>query len=251
MKAILLCAGYATRLYPLTKDKPKALLPVRGKPILTSILEQVERVPAVDGVYCVSNHKFVDRFREWADGISRNQAKSNRTPVVVLDDGTTEAGRRLGAIGDINFCIEKESIDDELLIVAGDNFFTFDLLEYYDFYRRKGGDCVCAKELPDVSLLRQMGVAVTDGGDRIIRLVEKPDEPESNLAVYATYFYTRGTARLIGRYLAEGNKPDAPGYFIQWLYREKPVYVWRMNGECLDVGTVASYENALRRFGDG
>lgn len=243
MKAIILAAGYATRLYPLTKDKPKALLPVNGKPIIDYIVEQLMEVDAVDEVIVVSNHKFAASFHQWA--VERAFLPK---PMTVLDDGTTTEENRRGAIGDIQFAITTREIDDELLVIAGDNLFTFRLADYHSFYKAAGCDCVVAKELDDIKLLRQFAVAKLDEKGKILELVEKPENPRSNVAVYATYMYTRDTARLIGEYLAQGNKPDAPGYFVQWLYKRKDVYAYRIDGECIDIGTLKSYEEAQLRF---
>ena len=242
MKAIILVAGYATRLYPLTKDKPKALLPINGKPILDYIMEEVNTIDAIDEVYVVSNHKFYDHFSQWAAGYR------GKKPVIVIDDGTTTEENRRGGIGDIQYAIEQQSIDDDVAVIAGDNFFTFKLKEYYDFYRAKGMDCVCAKRLDDVEQLRQFAVATADEAGRIQELVEKPQEPQSNLAVFATYFYTSDTVRLFKQYLMEGNKPDAPGYFVQWLYTRKPVFIYEMNGDCFDIGTIKNYEEVQKMF---
>lgn len=242
MKAIVLAAGYATRLYPLTKEKPKALLEIGGEPILTRITRQILALGAVSDIFVISNHKFIDHFNAWAEKITF-EANIN-----VLDDGTDSEETRRGAIGDLDFCIDEKAIDDELLVIAGDNYFTFDLCDFYAFYRDKAADCVCAKQLFDVGLLRQMGVAEVDSNQRVIGLSEKPEQPRSDLAVYASYFYTRETVKLFKTYIREGNKPDAPGYFTQWLHSRKPLFAWLMDGDCYDIGTVESYNEAAERF---
>jgi glucose-1-phosphate thymidylyltransferase len=241
MKAVILAAGYATRLYPLTKDAPKPLLPIKGRPMIDYIIDEINTIGAVSEIFVVSNHRFANSFERWA-----KTAPSN-IPLVIIDDGTETEQTRLGAIGDINFTLEAAGIDDELLIIAGDSFFTFRLSEYYAFFRQKQADCVAAKEFNDRERLKQFAVALTDGGGRIISLIEKPEEPPSNLAVYAAYFYTRETAGLFKNYLAEGNKPDAPGYFVQWLYRRKPVYAYIMNGDLFDIGTPEAYREINER----
>ena len=242
MKAIFLAAGYATRLYPLTKDRPKALLPVNGRPILDYILDQVNRIPDIDGIFVVSNHIFYENFAKWAE--------TAETPkkIAVLDDGTTSDKNKLGAIGDIQFAIERGRIDDEILIICGDTLFTFDLKKYFDYYREKEKDCVCCKTVDDPEDIKRYAVALTDENMRIIDLEEKPQSPKSNLAVFATYFLTQDTTRLFAKYLAEGNKPDAPGYFPQWLYKIKDVYAYEMDGVCLDIGTHAAYAEAGEIF---
>ncbi len=242
MKAILLAAGYATRLYPLTKDRPKALLPVNGKAIADYIVQQICTIPTVDEIFVVSNHKFAAHFEEWA------QNSAYPVPLRVLDDGTTSEENRLGAIGDIQFTIEQANINNELLVIAGDNLFTFQLVNFYNFYKNVGKDCVVAKRIEDVAQLRQFAVAQLDQDGKVLNLVEKPENPASDTAVFASYLYTKETVPLFKTYLEEGNKPDAPGYFVQWLYARKDVYAHIMDGDCYDVGTMAAYEEVQRLF---
>lgn len=242
MKAIILVAGYATRLYPLTLNKPKALLEVNGKPIIDYIVEQINTIDVVNEIYVVSNHKFADQFEQWAENHFSAQ------PICVLDDGTQTEQTRRGAIGDILFTIKQKNIMEDMLVVAGDNFFTYSLKDYYNFYRKMKHDCVCVKEFYDVELLKQFGVATLDKTGKIIDLEEKPQNPKSNTAVYATYFYTAQTVPMFEQYLKEGNKPDAPGYFIEWLFRKKDVYAYKFEGECYDIGTPKSYESICKMY---
>lgn len=240
MKAIILAAGYATRLYPLTRNKPKALLPIGGKPIIDYIVEQMDTLEALDEIYVVTNSRFAGQFREWAE-----QA-GYRTPLCILDDGTTSDENRRGAIGDISFVINEKKIDDELLVIAGDNFFTYSLKEYAAFFHQKKCDCVCVKEWADETELSQFGVALLDTDGRVLDIEEKPEKPKSNMAVFAAYFYRQDTVPLFAKYLAEGNKPDAPGNFPAWLYKRKAVYAYAFEGECYDIGTPESYREVQR-----
>lgn len=240
MKAIILVAGYATRLYPLTIDKPKALLPVQGKPIINYIIEQIDTVPMIDGIYVVSNHKFADQFNEWADGMKSNGA------IKVIDDGTTDEDNRRGAIGDIFFTLERENVAEDICVIAGDNLFTFPLLNYYRFFEGRKADCVCVKTLSETNMLKQFAVAVLDQDGKILHLEEKPQNPQSNIAVYASYFYQKETLPLFRQYLEEGNNPDQPGHFPQWLYTRKDVYAYLMEGECYDIGTPEMYEDVQK-----
>lgn len=237
MKALILAAGYATRLYPLTINNPKPLLPINGRPIIDYIVDEINTIDVIDKIYVISNHKFAGHFEQWAETV-----KSERE-VVILDDMTSTEETKLGAVGDIQFVIESEKIDDELMIAAGDNYFTFKLKEYYDFYRSISRDCVCAKRLDDVEMLKSFAVASVNDAGKIMELVEKPQQPKSDLAVYATYIYKRDTVPMFKQYLEEGNKPDAPGYFVQWLYKRKDVYAYIMNGDCYDIGTPKAYED--------
>jgi len=241
VKGIILAAGYATRLYPLTLDRPKALLEIAGKPIINHIVEQMVRIDAISEIIVVTNHKFAEHFMSWQKGLDYAR------PVKILDDMTASEETRLGAIGDIQFAIETESIDEDVLIIAGDNFFTFDLRDFEAYYRSTGKDCVIAKEVADIEQLKSFAVAKLDGDGRIHNLVEKPSQPESSTAIFAAYIYTRETVALFARYLDEGNKPDAPGYFVQWLYKIAEVYAYRINGEIYDIGTKQSldYVNEL------
>lgn len=244
MKAIILVAGYATRLYPLTLNMPKALLAINKKPIIDYIVDGINTIPAVDEIFVVSNHKFADQFENWA-----KNAKSN-VPIKVIDDGTTTEENRRGAIGDIQFVIEQESIDEEIVVIAGDNFFTYDLIDYYNYYREVDKDCVIVKENDDIEELKSFGVAQADEDGKVISLDEKPPEPKSNLAVYATYMYKKDTIPLFEEYLKSGNKPDAPGYFASWLCTKKDLYVYRMQGDCHDIGTPQAYEDVQKLFED-
>jgi glucose-1-phosphate thymidylyltransferase len=242
MKALIMAAGYATRLYPLTLDRPKALLPIAGKPIIGYILDEINTIPDIDKVYVVTNSKFYKHFCDWANGLSSGK------PVEIIDDGTSTEETRLGGVGDIKFVIDRYAIDDDLMIIAGDNFFTYRLADYFAEYEKNPCDYVVAKEIDDVRQLRQFAVAELDADNRILNLIEKPSEPPSNIAVFATYTYRRDTLPLFERYFREGNNPDAPGYFVQWLHKIKPVYAWRMNGDCYDIGTQKAYDDIRAAF---
>lgn len=242
MKVIILVAGYATRLYPLTLNKPKALLPINEKPIIDYIVDEINTLKDADKIYVVSNHKFADDFYNWAEN------KDNPIEIKVLDDGTTNEENRKGAIGDIYYAIEKEKIDDDLMVIAGDNFFTYKLAEYYDFFKSINKDCICVKKFEDMEMIKQLGVALLDENNKVLDLEEKPEKPKSNMAVFATYIYLKETIPLFKKYLEDGNKPDAPGYFTSWLYKIKDLYAYKMNGDCFDIGTPKAYEDIQKMF---
>ena len=243
MKAIILAAGYATRLHPLTLNKSKALLSIGGKPIIGHIVDSLEKIEEIDKIYVISNSRFYGDFVQWKNDNSLEM-------VEVLDDGTDSDDNKLGAIGDIDFVIRNAGIDDDLFIIAGDSFFTFELSEFHKYYKEIHRDCVCAKKLDDLDLLRRFAVAEVDSYNRITNLVEKPPEPQSDLGVYASYIYTKETVKLFEGYLADGNKADAPGFFLQWLYDKKDVYIYKINGEIFDIGTPESYREAQEHFGE-
>ena len=175
MKCILLCAGYATRLFPLTENFPKALLEVGGRPLIDYILDEVNSLEEVDQIYLVTNKKYTPHFEEWAKN------KNNVKPITVFNDNTTTNENRLGAIGDIEFVIEKAKIDDDLLIIAGDNLFTFKLRDFVDFQKTKGTSAICVRE-EDNETLKRLGVVETDSDMKVVGFEEKPAEPKGKFA---------------------------------------------------------------------
>ncbi len=237
MIGIVLAAGYATRLYPLTKDRPKPLLPVSGKPIIDYIVDEMDTLPDLDTIIVVTNHRFAEHFEDWAATRKLTGGKK----LVVLDDQTTDDANKLGAIGDIQLCIEHFGIDDDLLVIAGDNLFTYYLKDAYNYFLKYNEDTVLAREMEEGEDLTRYAIAELDDNNRVLNLVEKPKQPKTNIAVFATYFYKQETVPMFAQYLAEGNSPDAPGNFPAWLYPRKPVRVYLFDGDCIDIGTPESY----------
>ena len=242
MKALILAAGYATRLYPLTKDKPKSLLEVGGKTILEHILIKIAKVATVDQVYIVTNHRFFEKFQTWVANYRFSK------PITVLDDGTTDNENRLGAIADLQFAIGRERLDDDLLVLAGDNLFDFELSDLVAFFEQKRSDMITTYELGDLGQLRRTGVIEVNADYQVISFEEKPETPKSNLAVPPFYIYCRETLPLIREYLREGQNSDAPGNFIPWLLQKRPVYAYKFHGRRYDIGTVESYREVCRIF---
>jgi glucose-1-phosphate thymidylyltransferase len=232
VRAVILAAGYATRLYPLTQTIAKPLLPVGGRPMLDHVLDRIAEVDEVDGVHVVTNRKFADSFLAWADG------HEGRLPIHVHDDGTTSEDDRLGAIGDVQFVIDDAGLHDtDLLVVAGDNLFDFSLADLVEFWHGEGeASAIGLYDVGDLELVKQYGVVELDDDGRMVSMVEKPPDPRSTLAATATYLYHRAHVPLVRRYLDEGNSPDQPGRFIVWLHTRAPVYGYRFTGEWLDVG---------------
>jgi glucose-1-phosphate thymidylyltransferase len=241
VKAVILAAGYATRLYPLTLDRPKALLPVGGKPMLDRLMEQLERVEGLDEVHVVTNSKFADAFREWAAGRSG-------LPLRILDDGTVDDESRLGAIGDLDLTIREAELDDDLLVLAGDNLFSESIAPFPVFALAKGGPALGVYDVGDLDTIRRYSVIELDGDDRVTRLEEKPERPRSTLAGIALYFYPRSALRFVREYLEDGNNPDQPGRLVQWLYPRTPVYGWRVPGRWFDVGSKETLAEADQAF---
>lgn len=240
MKAIILAAGYATRLQPLTDSWAKELLPVGGKPIIDWILDAVTEAGIVDEVHVVTNARKASWFEEWAAG----------REVIVHDDGTTSNDDRLGAIGDMQFVIDRAGLDDDLLVIAGDNLFDYRIAELVDFWRSKGGDAsaVAVRDVGSLELAAQYGIVTLGDDDRVVEFVEKPAAPESTLAATATYVFSRAHARLIRSYLADGNPGDQPGRYVAWLHGREPVYGWVFDTTWYDIGDHAQLLEADNRL---
>jgi len=235
MKALILAAGYATRLRPLTDTIPKQLLPVGGRPMVDWILDRIVETSA-DEVHLVTNARFAADFERWAED----------KDVHVHNDGTMSNEDRLGAIGDIHFV----GLDDDLLAVAGDNLFDCSLADYEAYWRAKGGSCVAVHDVGDPELAKKYGIVDVDADDRVTSFVEKPDDPPTTLCATATYLYKRDDAARVATYLDEGNPPDQPGNFVAWLHTRVPVYAYLFPGEWYDIGDARQLleaDNRMRR----
>jgi glucose-1-phosphate thymidylyltransferase len=231
VKALILAAGYATRLRPLTDDFPKGLLPVGRRPIVDWIVDNIRRA-GVDDIRLVTNARFAPLFEEWSKGVT------------IIDDGTTTNETRLGAIGDIQFA----GLDDDALIIAGDNLFDYELADLVEFWQSRDGSAVAVHDVGSKELAKRYGVIDVDADGRIVDFAEKPEEPASTLVATATYLYTRGHLALVDTYLAEGNPPDQPGHFVAWLHRREPVYAYRFGGGWYDVGDLGQLREADNRL---
>lgn len=245
MQCILLAAGYATRLYPLTENMPKALLKLGEKTILEMVTDKIDEVDDVETIYIVSNEKFYNSFVEWS------KSYKGTKKVKVINDHTTNNDNRLGAIGDLKYVIDKEKIDDEILVMASDNIFDFSLCDFEKMYRRTNSDMICAHVIENKDDLHSMGVVELDGDGKVISFEEKPQEPKSDLGVPPFYLYKRDTVKLIDKYLDEGNNPDAPGHFVPWLIGHRDVYAYVFEGVRIDIGTPESYYDACEKYKNG
>jgi glucose-1-phosphate thymidylyltransferase len=242
LKAVILAAGYATRLRPLTDNLPKHLLPVGGRPMLDWVLDSIRELEEVDAVHLVTNSRFAPDFAEWATA----------NGVTVHDDGTTSNDDRLGAVGDLHLVIENAAIDDELLVLAGDNLFDFSLADYATWWHGKPqpASAVPLHDVGDLELATHYGIAETDADDRIVGFVEKPSQPASTLASTLIYLLAPAHVGLIGNYLDEGLSPDNAGSFLGWLAAREPVYGYRFAGHWYDIGDLGQLleaDNRLRR----
>ncbi len=247
MNAIILAAGYATRLYPLTLTLPKALLPIGNKPIIEFILDEMATLSNLSKVVIVSNHKFISNFEVWLTAIEERQQYPN-LEIILLDDDSINEDDRLGAIGDIQFAIAEAKLNEDLLVAAGDNFFTFPLIDYVNYFHIHRKDTICAKHIKEKSILQQMGVAIVDEESRLITMEEKPTNPSSDIGVYALYLYKKDTLSLFREYLDAGNNPDAPGNFPVWLVKRKEVRVYIFQGDCIDIGTPEVYAEVSAQY---
>ena len=231
MKCIILAAGYATRLYPLTENFPKPLLEVGGKPILDWLIDDMNQTGLIDEYIVISNHKFASIFEQWSQG-----------RYTILDDGTSSNETRLGAVMDIQFAIEQCQLDDDLLVMAGDNLLDFSLSGFIRYAREKEATCVMRYYEADEAKLHKTGVAEIDDDGRILLMEEKPANPKSHWCIPAFYYYPRVDSQLIKKGIESGCGVDAPGSFIVWLSRQTSVYTWEMPGRRYDIGTLESYE---------
>lgn len=238
MTCIILAAGYATRMYPLTLNFPKPLLEVGGKKIIDWLLDDIQSA-GVERTIVISNHKFFNQFKEWAD------TKNN---VTVLDDGSTDNDNRLGAVKDIDFAIDKEKINDDLIILAGDNVLDFSFKGFIDYAKEKNTTCIMRHEQKDISKLRKTGVIIIDNDDKVTSMEEKPEMPKSNWAVPPFYYYTKEDAKLIKEGINDGCSTDAPGSFISWLVKKRPVHAYLMKGNRYDVGAIEGYEKIKTEY---
>lgn len=240
MKCLVLAAGYATRLYPLTENFPKPLLKVGDKTILDWLLEDISSAGAVDGYVVISNHKFAPHFEAWAKG--------HALPITVVDDGTSTNETRLGAVCDIQFAIEQLGLDDDLLIIAGDNVLDFSLTAFLRYAHEKQTSCVMRYYEADEKRLKKSGVAELGDGDRLLSLVEKPEEPKSHWCTPPFYFYKKEDAARIKEAIADGCGTDAPGSLVAWMCRRSPMHSMEMPGRRYDIGNLESYEQVQRDY---
>jgi len=244
MKVLLLAAGYATRLYPLTLDTPKPLLPVAGKTVMGYIFDLIEPLKEVNEVFIVTNEKFFHNFKDW-----KKTFKSSKK-ITIVDDGTTSNETRLGATGDIEFVIEKKTIKDDLLVLAGDNLFKADLSIFTKFCASKRPSITIGLyDIKDLILAKKYGIVSVDKNNKVIDFKEKPANPPSTLAAMCLYFFPKERLDVMKSYLGMDNAKDAPGYFLEWLYKREPMfgYIFK-DKKWFDIGDKKSLEEADKEF---
>ncbi len=240
MKCLILAAGYATRLYPLTENFPKPLLKVGEKTILDWLIDDIDEAGIIDEYIVISNHKYAHHFDEWA--------KTKKQSVKIVDDGTSSNETRLGAVKDIQFAIDTLKIDDDMLVIAGDNVLDFSLTEFIRYAQQKKSSCIMRYYEPEYNKLLKCGVVTIDKDDRIIAMTEKSPTPATNWCCPPFYYYTKDDARLVSVGIEKGCATDAPGSFIAWLCNETSVYAMEMPGKRYDIGNLESYEKVQKEY---
>ena len=240
MRCLILAAGYATRLYPLTENFPKPLLTVGEKTILDWLVDDIDGIGLADEYVVISNHKYAHHFENWA--------KTKKQKITVVDDGTSTNETRLGAVKDILFAIKKLNIDDDMLVIAGDNVLDFSLTRFISYAKSKDASCVMRYFESERSKLLKCGVVTVDSDDLVTNMTEKSPEPATNWCCPPFYYYSREDAKLISSAIEDGCGVDAPGSFIAWLCKNSKVYAMEMPGKRYDIGNLESYEKVKAEY---
>lgn len=240
MKCLILAAGYATRLYPLTENFPKPLLTVGKKTILDWLIDDIDASGLVDEYVVISNHKFAHHFDAWASGKTQK--------ITVVDDGTSTNETRLGAVRDIQFAIETLGLDDDMLVIAGDNVLDFSLTKFISYAKEKNSSCIMRYYEPDEKKLLKCGVVTVDENGKILNMTEKSPTPATHWCTPPFYYYTREDARRVPDGIAAGCGVDAPGSYIAWLCKQTPVHAMEMPGKRYDIGNLESYEKVQKEY---
>ncbi|HLC50081.1 MAG TPA: nucleotidyltransferase family protein [Candidatus Nanoarchaeia archaeon] len=237
MEAIILAAGYATRLYPLTESTPKPLLTVAGKPMIEHIIKKIEDTGDISRICIVTNSKFENIFKIWLGGFDA------KTPIEIVNDGSKSNEDRLGALGDVNYVIGAKSIEEDFLVIAGDNLFELSLKDALNFFRKKKSSTIVLYDVKDLQLARQYGI-VEVKNDVVVNFEEKPISPKSTLASTGIYFFPKKAIPLIKKYIEQGNNPDKTGSFIEWLHKRETVYSFTTEKKWYDIGSIDQLQKA-------
>ena len=239
MKCLVLAAGYATRLYPLTENFPKPLLEVKGKTIIDWLLDDIDKTGKINEYIIVSNHKFISHFENWAKN------KKLSSPITVIDDGTESNETRLGAVVDIDLVIKKLNIKEELMVIAGDNLLDFSLSTFINYFDTKKETCIMRYYEENKEKIKKSASVLVDSDDLVLEMVEKPQEPNSNWCTPAFYIYSKEACMMVSDALENGCPSDAPGSYIAYLHKIRKVYAMEMPGHRFDIGNIESL-NAAR-----
>jgi len=244
MKILILAAGYAIRLHPLTLDMPKSLLPVGGRTILDRILDKLASLDGVDSIYIITNEKFFQKFKDWVKG-SNHAGK-----ISIINDGTTTNDTRHGAIKDMEIAISGRHIEEDLLVVAGDNLFDLDMVSFVNFAKEKrSGISIALYDIKSLEAAKKFGVVKVDDRHRVVDFEEKPEAPKSTLVSTGIYFFPKEKLPSIKGYISKmAEKKDAPGYYISWMSRNDVVYGFKFLEDWCDIGDIESYKKADRKY---
>ena len=241
---VVIAAGYATRLYPLTENFPKPLLKVGGSTILGRLMDDIDPMPEITKHVIVTNHRFVKHFEKWL------KDSHFEKPVTLIDDGTTSNDNRLGAVKDLLLAVEREQIDEDMLVIAADNILDFSLKGFVEYFKEKKTSLIMCHHEPELKKLQRTGVIAVDDDMRVLEMQEKPEKPVSNWAVPPFYLYRREDLPLIKDSLNNGCGFDAPGNLAHYLCDRTPMHAWPMPGKRHDIGTMDSYREAQEMFGE-
>jgi len=243
MKALILAAGYGTRLYPLTKDKPKPLLEINQKPIIDYLLDKLQPFSNLSEVIVVTNDKFSVPFEHWA------KAKKFSSPMSVVNDGTKSNDDRLGSMGDIHFVMQQKHIEEDLLVLGGDNLFDQPL---EDFVAKAMADSpkvtIGLYDIRDKNEARKFGVVQLDSKNQVVSFDEKPANPKSSLIGMCLYYLPAPSLNCVGRYLQVSKSADTSGDYIRWLYPQETVFGFKFDGKWYDIGSIEAYQEAQNEF---
>ena len=242
MKCLILAAGYATRLYPLTENFPKPLLEVKGKTILDWLLDDIDEAHMINEYIIISNHKFIEHFNKWKEN------KKLSCKITIIDDGTISNETRLGAVVDINLAIKQLNIDEDLMVIAGDNLLDFSLQTFINYFQKKKDTCIMRYYENNKEKIKKSASVLIDNNDLVLDMVEKPENPNSNWCCPPFYIYNKNAVKKVSIALENGCKSDAPGSFIAYLHKNQKVYAMEMPGHRYDIGNIESLNNARENY---
>jgi glucose-1-phosphate thymidylyltransferase len=242
---MILAGGFAKRMWPLTMDFPKALLPVAGKPMVDHIIERVEGIDDIDKIFISTNERFGDIFKKWMDGHKSEKIASKLSLIV---EPATKEEEKFGSVRAIEYFIKQNKIKDDVLIIGGDNLFSFEMNDLLDFSEKKKAPTVAFFDVGDISEARKMGICMLDNNAKIIDFEEKPHEPRSTLASTCIYHIPKNRLGMVSEYIKDKNNPDAPGHFINWMRKKIPVYGFVSKKKWYDIGSQETYKQADREL---
>ena len=253
MKNIVIAAGYATRLGELTKNFPKPLLKIGENTILGRMLDDIDRIPEIDEHVIITNHRFADIFRQWAEkrgkGIEVRGERIPSKPITIVDDGTETNETRLGAVCDLLFAMDKLAIDDDLLVVAADNLLFFSFQEFVDFAKEKQTSCIMCHEQLSIEKLQRTGVVELNENNKVLGMEEKPQVPKSHWAVPPFYIYLKKDLDLVRHSVENGCGKDAPGNLAHYMVEHTEMHAWPMSAGRFDIGSLDTYYEAVEKYG--